>query len=481
MNKVIWVALREFASTALTKGFIVGVLMTPVMILIVAGAAIAMKGTTGPRLVGTVAVIDRTGVVGARIVERFAPEALEREAEETSQAIAEHIDRATEVLPLSEPQREMARRSVEAEAGRAKASARLRIDLLPADADPDAEKEAVRRAEIRTSDAADGQEQRLALVVVPAEVLRPPVPREPASRRAGFEAYFARRLDFEIQERITSRVRDAIVDARLEADPRLSAAGLTPEEVRALVAAPRSEARTLSRTGEKSALGELSTLVPVGFMMLMMIAVFTGGQYLLTTTVEEKSSRVMEILLSATSATQLMTGKILGQMLVGLLILVLYSATGIGMLVWLAREDLVEPLTFIYLFVFFLIAYFLIASMMAAIGAAVNDMREAQTLMAPVMIILMIPWLTWFFIQRAPNSLLATVLSFIPGLNPFVMMMRLGGSEPVPAWQVPVAIAIGVVSVVAAGWGAGKIFRIGALMHGRPPNFATLVRWVRMA
>jgi ABC-type Na+ efflux pump permease subunit len=97
------------------------------------------------------------------------------------------------------------------------------------------------------------------------------------------------------------------------------------------------------------------------------------------------------------------------------------------------------------------------------------------------MVIVMIPWLTWFLIQRAPNSPLATILSFIPGANPFVMMIRLCGSEPVPTWQIPVSILVGVASVVVAGWGAGKVFRIGALMYGKPPNFKTLWRWIKMA
>jgi ABC-2 type transport system permease protein len=121
------------------------------------------------------------------------------------------------------------------------------------------------------------------------------------------------------------------------------------------------------------------------------------------------------------------------------------------------------------------------AAMMAAIGSAVNELREAQTLMTPVMMLTMMPWMIWFLIQRAPNSTLATSLSFVPIVSPFVMVLRLGGSEPVPQWQHPVALAIGAVTSVVVIWAAAKIFRIGVLMYGKPPNFRTLLKWVRMA
>ena len=119
--------------------------------------------------------------------------------------------------------------------------------------------------------------------------------------------------------------------------------------------------------------------------------------------------------------------------------------------------------------------------MMAAIGAAVNEMREAQTLMTPVMVMIMIPWLLWMPISRDPNSLFATITSMLPPINSFVMLLRMTSSTPPPLWQVWLSILIGVASVYAAIWFAAKVFRIGLLMHGKPPNLATLWRWVRMA
>jgi ABC-2 type transport system permease protein len=121
------------------------------------------------------------------------------------------------------------------------------------------------------------------------------------------------------------------------------------------------------------------------------------------------------------------------------------------------------------------------ASLMAAIGAAVNEMREAQTFMTPVMLTMVIPWILWAPISRDPNSVFATTMSFIPPVNTFVMMLRKTATTPPPDWQVWLSIAIGIASVYGALWFAAKVFRVGLLMYGKPPDFKTLIRWVRMS
>jgi len=186
-------------------------------------------------------------------------------------------------------------------------------------------------------------------------------------------------------------------------------------------------------------------------------------------------------LLSAVSPMQLMSGKIMGQMGVGLLILILYAGLGLSALLSFALTGLVDPKLFVFLIAFFLIAYFVVASLMAGIGAAVNEMREAQTLMTPLMILIMIPWMLWMPITRNPNSMFSTVISFIPPINSFAMLLRLTSTSPPPLWQVFVSMAVGIVSVWGALWFATKVFRIGLLMFGKPPNLATLIRWARMA
>jgi ABC-2 type transport system permease protein len=178
---------------------------------------------------------------------------------------------------------------------------------------------------------------------------------------------------------------------------------------------------------------------------------------------------------------ELMAGKLIGQMAVSLLVLALYIAMGLTVLTSLSLFGLFNPWLIFYMLIFFIIMYLVFGSLMMAIGAAVNEMREAQGLMMPLMLLMMIPWFLWFPISRNPNALSSVVLSFIPPVNTFAMLLRMASSAPPPWWQVWVSIAIGVVSVFAALWFAAKVFRIGLLMYGKPPNFATLIRWARSA
>jgi ABC-type Na+ efflux pump permease subunit len=201
----------------------------------------------------------------------------------------------------------------------------------------------------------------------------------------------------------------------------------------------------------------------------------------MTTTVEEKASRVVEILLSAVSPLELMTGKILGQMVVGFVILALYAGMGIAGLSAFAALGLVDLSLIFYLVVFYLIAYFILGSVLAAVGAAVNEMREAQSLMTPIILIIMIPWFLWLPITRDPNAPFAVVLSFLPPINAFTMLLRMTSTTPPPVWQVWLSIAVGLLAAWGSVWFAAKVFRVGLLMFGKPPSLRTLIRWVRMA
>jgi ABC-2 type transport system permease protein len=121
----------------------------------------------------------------------------------------------------------------------------------------------------------------------------------------------------------------------------------------------------------------------------------------------------------------------------------------------------------------------MIASIMAAIGSAVNELREAQSLMTPAMLVLMIPLFLWLPISTSPNGLLATVTSFIPPLIPFVMILRVAGDEVIPMWQIVLSLLIGYPAMVAMVWMAARVFRVGVLMYGKPPSPVELIKWVR--
>jgi ABC-2 type transport system permease protein len=313
---------------------------------------------------------------------------------------------------------------------------------------------------------------RLAVVLVQPDAVRP---AEGTDTFGSYELFVRDKMDDRLVDEIHTGLRDAIVGARLQGS------GLDPARIRRLTSVHRPESRTVTAEGERATNTTLNVLLPGAFMILLLMSVMTSGQYLLTSTVEEKSNRVVEVLLSAVSAMELMTGKILGQMAVGLLVLTLYAGLGLIALVSFASMGLIDPILIVFLLIFYVLAYFTYGALMAAVGSAVNEMREAQSLMMPIMMILMIPWILWLPLSREPNSMLAIVLSFVPPVSDFVMLLRMTSQSPPPMWQAWLSIGVSMAGAYGALWFAAKVFRVGLLMFGKPPSFGTLVRWARMS
>jgi ABC-type Na+ efflux pump permease subunit len=207
----------------------------------------------------------------------------------------------------------------------------------------------------------------------------------------------------------------------------------------------------------------------------------TGGQLLLTSTVEEKSNRVIEVLLAAVSPLELMYGKLLGQLGLGLTMTVVYLVMSVYALAQFSLSGLLDPMLIVYVLAFFVVTYLVFGSLMLTIGAAVNQMAEAQALMPPVIILLVGGYSLSGVIGQAPNSTFSVAMSFIPPVNTFAMIARVASNAPPPAWEVWTTLLISVVTAMLVVWFAAKVFKVALLMHGRPPSFGTLVKWARMA
>jgi ABC-2 type transport system permease protein len=134
-----------------------------------------------------------------------------------------------------------------------------------------------------------------------------------------------------------------------------------------------------------------------------------------------------------------------------------------------------------YVLLYFVPSFLLYASILAAFGSACNTLKEAQAMTFPLSLMTVVPMLFWFQLSQNPNSTLAMVLSFIPPITPFVMILRVCADPSIPIWQVVATLALLWASVVGAIWASAKIFRVGVLMYGNPPGLKGLVRWVRQA
>jgi len=461
MNKMFAVAWREFSSTVMTKGFLIGVAIMPAITFVMILVIPLLITDKPPKINGHIAVIDRTGgVVSPAITTERVRQVLEKRAQASKEAVKETVDQNLPAGPISDMAKSQAGAAIEA-----MELPKIEVRILPLPSDLEAEKTPLTQGAIT-----DGG--RLAVVVIDEFAV---MPSDGKLEFGTYEIYQRTKLDDRIVEVIRSVVGPAIIKARI------AASNLDPERVMALTRLEQPKSMTVTASGERKSSDGAQFIVPLAFIMLLWISSFTGGQYLLTTTIEEKSNRIMEVLLSAVSPLQLMVGKIIGQMGVGLLILVAYSALGVGAMVSFNLLDLLSAANIVYLVIFFMIAFFLIAAMMAAIGSAVSEVHEAQSLLGPVMIIFIIPLILSPAIIRNPNSPMATILSIVPPTSPFAMVMRLAAStEGVPFWQIALSIGMGLLSVCAAAWAAAKIFRIGVLMYGKPPNVGTLIKWMRM-
>ena len=450
-KKIVLVAGREFMAAVTNKGFVIGLLIMPLMFAVLVAAMPRLMTSSSTVVRGDVAVIDPTGRVAPVLRETITPDSIRARRERT-------MARALNATGVSGDTAARTGALVNA------IGAEFRLLERPRGADLAVEKRWL------AAPAGDGP-RPLALVVV-----KPDAVEAAAGSALGSYDLF---VPPNTSERVEGELRDALREAIVSA--RLAARQLSAADVAVMTTVITEPSVTVGGDGEQRTSTGFNRMVPFAFVGLLVFGVMIGAQTLMTSTVEEKSSRVVEVLLSAVSPFELMAGKVLGQMAVSLLVLAIYIGIGVLMLSSFAMLGLLDPWLIVYLVIFFLITYFLFASVFGAIGAAVTEMREAQALVTPVMLVLMVPWLLVAPVARDPNTPMAIALSFIPPVNTLAMMIRMSSTSPPPLWQVWVTIGIGLASAGAVTWAAAKIFRIGLLMYGKPPNFATLLRWARQA
>jgi len=220
-------------------------------------------------------------------------------------------------------------------------------------------------------------------------------------------------------------------------------------------------------------------MAPFFFLFLMFTGVFATNQQILTSVIEEKNSRVMEVILSAISPFQLMAGKILGLAGAGLVLVAVWGGAGYGAATSRGLSGVVTPANLAYFVIYFILGFLLISSVFAAIGSACNTLKEAQSMMMPVMLLFITPMITWFFIAQHPQAPVSIVLSFIPPITPMIMILRIAAYPELPLIQIILSIIVLGASVPAVMWVSAKIFRTGILMYGKPPSLRELVRWLR--
>jgi len=229
------------------------------------------------------------------------------------------------------------------------------------------------------------------------------------------------------------------------------------------------------------------TMIPFFFMFMMFMGIFGMGQHMLTSVIEEKSSRVIEVLLSAVSPFELMAGKILGLAGISLTVLALWAIAACGTAYygaanWWGDMKIDVPVAiFPYFAIYFVLGFLLFSSILAGIGSICNTIKEAQSLMMPINLLFILPMVAWFYLVQHPEGTPARALSFFPPLTPMVMVLRLASSQDMPFLEILASIILLAVTVPLVMWLAAKVFRTGILMYGKRPGLREVLQWLKQS
>ncbi len=266
---------------------------------------------------------------------------------------------------------------------------------------------------------------------------------------------------------------------------RFAAAGIEPAQLSAMNAWIGVQGMTLpskdKATGAVKAARKENQLASVGVplvaIMAMMMLVMIGSMPLLQSVVEEKSQRIAEVLLGCASPWEIMAGKLLGGVGVTLTAMIVYGGAASVAVGSFAATGAVPFWLFPWFAAFGISAVLMYGSVAVALGSACSDAKDAQHLQLPVMMPLILPVMIMMPVIKEPNSTFATALSLFPPFTPLMMVLRLSSPAGVPAWQAWAGLAGVVATTAFTVWVAGRIFRVGILMQGKLPKLTEIIRW----
>jgi ABC-2 type transport system permease protein len=435
MRKMLVVAMREYQAAVRTKAFIISIVAMPVFF----GGSIIVQGVMRDRVDTsdrTVAVLDLTGALFPTIAQAAS------KRNETTIYKGEG-DQRRKVLP------------------------RYLFEEVEADG------EDVSQLSLTLSDRVRAK-QLFAFVVIGPDIIRPG--DDPTRARIAYHSNTPTYDD--IFDWIVPVIRSRVQEMRFEA------LELPRERIQEAMSAVAGSNLGLVSTDEAGQIVDAAesnrlanVLVPLGLMMLMWMIIMVTAQPLMQSTLEEKMQRIAEVLLGSVTPFQLMSGKLLGIIGVSLTMATIYL---IGAFIAINRAGFGSffPAHLIWWFVIFqTLAVVLFGSLFAAIGAAVTDLREAQSLLTPVMLVVVSPLFVWFNVLKEPLSPFSTAVSLFPPATPMLMLLRQAVPPGIPTWQPLLGVVLVFVSAVACVFIAGRIFRVGILMQGQGANFRELIRW----
>lgn len=431
MGKIFAIIKREYLTRVRTKGFVIGTIASPLLLLAIALLPIFLASRSGGER--SIVVLDQSG--DPRLYQAITTnlEAIVAEAEQSRSGRPQVIGPR---ITLSQV-------------------------IVPPDNDID---------EVRSAYNSEIEKNTNKAYVVLRQGILDRTPPE----------YYARNLSDSTINRMGRAISQAISQRRLEL------AGLDPN--RASTYLKRAELKTYRRSagGESQEAG--FQVFQVAFVMLFFIyvTVLAYGVSVMRGVIEEKQTRIVEVLVSSVKPVQVMLGKLVGIGLVGLTQYLIWVASALLISALGASVFASDNFNFpklpvsllVYFVVFFVLGYFLFATIYVVVGAMVTNEEEAQGVQMPVIMLLVLPMMVFSIVLNNPSSGTSVALSLVPFFTPTLMLMRIVVSTP-PFWQIVLSMLIMVTTILGALWVAGRIYRVGILMYGKRPSLAELGRWLR--
>ena len=445
MRKFFAVVKREYIQRVRTKFFVIATILGPLMMAaftIVPAMMFGIKSGGPTRL----AIVDQTG----KMYERVAKEIVSRKSSRTESAT--EAEPAQPAVGPNNSSDQINRAGKMINSTFVVEQARLNNRSFD-----EVKKDLEARVESRELEG---------YVVLPPNLLKDGQPEFRARNTA----------DLFTKENIQSAISRAV------RGQRLVEAGIDEK-----VVAKASESVDLKtvEAGGKESKGEASFFFVFGIGLLIYMSVLLYGQFVLGAVIEEKETRIAEILFSSMRSFPLMMGKLVGVSLVALTQLGIWAMAFLAFSLWAAGGSSITlphiPLMlFVYFVAYFLMGYFIYATVYAVVGSMVTTTQEGGQLALPVVLMLVAGFYLSFNIIRSPSSPLAFWASMFPFFAPITMLVRIVTETP-PLWQILLSLGIGVATVVGLMWIASRIYRVGMLMTGKKASIPEVWRWVRQA
>jgi ABC-2 type transport system permease protein len=287
---------------------------------------------------------------------------------------------------------------------------------------------------------------------------------------------------------VSSRVLQSVLN-RATREQRLIEAKVDDKTRQELFTPVELEGVRVSEAGQERDTGASFALV-FGVGIVMYLSILMYGQIILGAVIEEKETRIAEILFSSVRPFTLMMGKLVGISLVALTQLAIWALAfsvfavyGVGVLASRGVSARVPgiPLShYIYFALFFLLGYFLYATLYALVGSMVTTAQEGGQLAMPIILILVVSFYLFWPVSRSPDSPLAFWVSIFPFSAPVAMLVRIVTQTP-PFWQIALSLLIGFGTVLVIMYAASRIYRVGMLMYGKRASIPEAIRWARQA